>query len=189
MIGKHARRALNTSSPLWVCCGWSHWCSSSGATLAFTTNEYLRHYDLRRPLFLRPRRLLTRSGHTVPHACRTGPVRVVVAVDALDLSHPERSRSDSVRASVSGQHLQYTSGSDPRAGRCCPRTRISPTAYTSDYIGDSERGSVNSRIVAAVYHDMGLSNHSPDDQSRHRGVVFAAAGPLDAIIQNTAHRS
>lgn len=72
-------RALNTSSPLWVCCRlvslrFLFRCHNS----AFTTNEYLRHYEtLRRPLFLRPRRLLTRSRHMrhmrAPHRASPRP--------------------------------------------------------------------------------------------------------------------
>lgn len=119
-----------------------------------------------------------------PHACaaqgQSAPI--VVAVDALDLSSEH---------SISTVHIRF----DPRAGRCCPLAQECHhqlrTANVRLHRGFG-KGSVNSRIVAAVLsrHGVDAGHHSPDDQSRHRGVdeshgILAAAGPLDAIISQT----
>lgn len=126
---------------------------------------------------------------------RTGPVRAHrrgCGRSGLELI--QSARSDSVRASehsISTVHIRF----DPRAGRCCPLAQECHhqlrTANVRLHRGFG-KGSVNSRIVAAVLsrHGVDAGHHSPDDQSRHRGVdeshgILAAAGPLDAIISQT----
>lgn len=129
-----------------------------------------------------------------PHACaaqgQSAPI--VVAVDALDLSS-SRALDPTRFERPSTAYLQYTSGSTrapagPLAQECHHQLR---TANVRLHRGFG-KGSVNSRIVAAVLsrHGVDAGHHSPDDQSRHRGVdeshgILAAAGPLDAIISQT----
>ncbi len=117
-------------------------CCGAGLTLRFSlfpvlqfgilTNEYLRHYEtLRRPLFLRPRRL---TGHDICATCvrRTGPVAPIVVAGRWT-----KSSERSIRlGSASEQHLRYT-----RFDRASLSHRCHHQLRTAnvDYIGDSRK--------------------------------------------------
>lgn len=130
-----------------------------------------------------------------PHACaaqgQSAPI--VVAVDALDLSS-SRALDPTRFERPSTAYLQYTSGSTRApAGVVLSHKNVITNCVQlmSDYIGDSEKVPSTPVSWLPFYHDgVDAGHHSPDDQSRHRGVdeshgILAAAGPLDAIISQT----